>query len=46
MDSGAAMDTPWFGQLMRGPQFFAFLLQVNIWLEKYHVSLRPGSNPL
>ncbi len=31
--------TPWFGQLMTGPQLFAFLLQLNMWLEEYHVSL-------
>lgn len=29
--------TPWFGQLMTGPQLFAFLLQVNMWLEEYGV---------
>ncbi len=27
--------TPWFGQLMTGPQLFAFLLQLNMWLEEY-----------
>jgi asparagine synthase (glutamine-hydrolysing) len=32
--------TPWFGQLMTGPQLFAFLLQLNMWLEEYHVSIR------
>lgn len=31
--------TPWFGQLMTGPQLFAFLLQLNMWLEEYHVSI-------
>ncbi len=29
--------TPWFGQLMTGPQLFAFLLQLNMWLEEYKV---------
>jgi len=29
--------TPWFGQLMTGPQLFAFLLQLNMWLEEYNV---------
>lgn len=28
---------PFFGQLMAGPQFMGFLLQVNYWLEKYHI---------
>lgn len=31
--------TPWFGQLMTGPQLFAFLLQLNMWLEEYHVRI-------
>lgn len=31
--------TPWFGQLMTGPQLFAFLLQLNMWLEEYNVKL-------
>lgn len=26
---------PWYGQLMAGPQFLAYLLQVNYWLETY-----------
>ena len=32
--------TPWFGQLMTGPQLFAFLLQLNMWLTEYRVSIR------
>ena len=31
--------TPWFGQLMTGPQLFAFLLQLNMWLETYNVRI-------
>lgn len=30
---------PWYGQLMAGPQLIAYLLQVNYWLEKYHIEL-------
>ncbi|HOV79458.1 MAG TPA: asparagine synthase (glutamine-hydrolyzing) [Bacillota bacterium] len=30
--NGAAFDRPWFGQLMRGPQFLAYLIQVDAWL--------------
>jgi len=30
-------NTPWFGQLMTGPQLFAFLIQVDLWLRKYKV---------
>lgn len=33
----AVFDRPWFGQLMRGPQFLAYLLQVDTWLRHYHV---------
>lgn len=31
--------TPWFGQLMTGPQLFAFLLQLNMWLNEYNVRI-------
>jgi asparagine synthase (glutamine-hydrolysing) len=31
---------PWFGQLMALPQLFAFLGQVNIWLQEYRVTIR------
>lgn len=30
---------PWYGQLMAGPQMLAYLLQINNWLETYHISL-------
>lgn len=30
---------PWYGQLMAGPQLIAFMLQINFWLEKYHIEL-------
>jgi len=32
---GTAFSRPWFGQLMTGPQLMAYLIQVNMWLEKY-----------
>lgn len=28
---------PWFGQLMTGPQFLAYLIQVDTWLKHYHI---------
>ncbi|HHW12120.1 MAG TPA: asparagine synthase (glutamine-hydrolyzing) [Firmicutes bacterium] len=34
------MSKPWFGQLMRLPQLFIYLVQLNMWLEKYRVRLR------
>lgn len=30
---------PWYGQLMRGPQTIAYMLQINRWLEQYKVIL-------
>ncbi len=34
------MNRPWYGQLMRGPQFLAFLIQVDTWLREYRVMVR------
>ena len=31
--------TPWFGQLMKGPQFFAFIIQLEFWLNEYKINL-------
>lgn len=33
-------DVPWFGQLMRRPQLFAYLVQVAAWLRDYRVTFR------
>ena len=30
---------PWYGQLMAGPQMLAYLLQINYWMKKYHLSI-------
>jgi len=35
-----SFDQPFFGQLMRGPQLFAYLIQLNTWLEHYKVVLK------
>lgn len=32
-------DTPWFGQLMAGPQMLAYLLQVNAWLQERNIAI-------
>ncbi len=29
---------PWYGQLMSGPQMIAYMIQVNYWMDKYHLS--------
>ncbi|WP_152391661.1 asparagine synthase (glutamine-hydrolyzing) [Paenibacillus guangzhouensis] len=36
----AKSNIPWFGQLMSGPQLFAYLIQVDTWLRQYKVSIR------
>ena len=35
-----AFDTPWFGQLMTGPQLVAYLIEVDTWLRSYNVRIR------
>ena len=30
-------ETPWFGQLMSGPQMLAYLLQINQWMLRYRI---------
>lgn len=30
---------PWYGQLMRRPQLICYLLQINFWLEHYHIDI-------
>jgi len=37
--SDASSHLPWFGQLMSGPQLFAYLLQMDFWLRRYKVRL-------
>jgi asparagine synthase (glutamine-hydrolysing) len=37
-DAGG-MDFPWFGQLMSGPQLFAWLIQIDCWFRAYRVSV-------
>lgn len=31
---------PWYGQLMAGPQLYAYLLQVNYWLNAYQIRVK------
>lgn len=33
------MPEPWYGQLMRGPQVFAYLIQLDRWFKKYRIEL-------
>ena len=34
---GESFDSPWFGQLMTGPQLLAFLYQLDIWANIYKI---------
>lgn len=36
----SSSNLPWFGQLMSGPQLFAYLNQVDLWLRSYNVVIR------
>lgn len=38
--SGDTMDTPWFGQLMTGPQLLAWLVQIDMWLREYNIEIK------
>jgi len=37
LSSGTVFHRPWFGQLMRDAQFYAYLIQVDTWLRHYRV---------
>ena len=39
MESPKEYGKPWYGQLMAGPQLIAYFIQLNYWMEKYHLSL-------
>lgn len=36
---GASFQTPWFGQLMTGPQLLAHIAQIHIWFRDYNIQL-------
>lgn len=36
---GESFSKPWFGQLMRGPQLMAYLIQLNMWMKIYNVDI-------
>ena len=33
------LDWPWYGQLMKLPQMMAYVLQINMWMQMYHVKI-------
>lgn len=34
------IETPWYGQLMRGPQILAYFIQIHMFFEKYDIKLQ------
>ncbi|MFO7264250.1 MAG: asparagine synthase (glutamine-hydrolyzing) [Bacillaceae bacterium G1] len=40
IDADSEFDIPWFGQLMRLPQLLAYLVQVDLWMRRYRVTIR------
>lgn len=39
MQSPESLPEPWFGQLMRTPQIFAYIIQLDRWCKQYKVQL-------
>jgi asparagine synthase (glutamine-hydrolysing) len=39
-DKNSVFGKPWYGQLMRGPQILAYLIQVNTWLSQYSINIQ------
>ena len=37
---GVSFGKPWFGQLMKGPQLIAYLIQIDIWMREYKVEVK------
>ena len=39
MEHPEKITSPWYGQLMKAPQILAYLIEVDYWLEEYHVRI-------
>lgn len=39
MNKAGDYGRPWFGQLMAGPQMLAYLIQINAWMKRFHLSI-------
>lgn len=37
---GISFGKPWFGQLMKGPQLIAYLIQIDTWMKEYNVEVK------
>lgn len=40
MEQPESLTEPWYGQLMRTPQIFAYIIQLDRWFKKYNVELK------
>lgn len=40
IDNPDTLSEPWYGQLMRGPQVLAYIVQIYAWMKKYDVDIR------
>ncbi|MFI3207071.1 MAG: asparagine synthase-related protein, partial [Clostridia bacterium] len=38
-ESTSETETPWFGQLMKKPQVYAYLIQIDFWLKEYEIEI-------
>ncbi len=36
---GESFQYPWYGQLMKGPQLLAYLIQIELWFREYNIKL-------
>lgn len=39
IDNPNSLKEPWYGQLMRGPQVLAYIVQIYVWMKKYNIEL-------
>lgn len=40
MDEKKDLGTPWYGQLMAGPQMMAYLIQIDFWIREYNIKIK------
>ena len=39
IDEKKDLGTPWYGQLMAGPQMMAYLIQIDFWIRQYNIEI-------
>lgn len=40
IDKKKDLGTPWYGQLMAGPQMMAYLIQIDFWIKEYKIQIK------